>query len=283
MYKYYLIILILVLQLILKCFVNQQYTTPRLLVEFIDVGQGDSILIETNNKNKILVDTGPDNRIVEKLSQQFPSADLVIDYLILTHSDSDHIGGAVELLKNFQVKNIIYNFNIDPNAGIQKALENQINIEGSKKLKVTENSDFIIDGCMIDFIWPNTEFNSTDLDDNDSSIAFVLSYKDINVFLGGDISSVVEKKLIPVISPVEIMKMNHHGSNTANISEFLTILSPEVGVITVGKNNHYNLPNKLVLKRLQELNIQMFRTDINGDIFCKIYNTSEYNCSNNYF
>jgi len=279
MNKLVLIITLLVLQIVGTFYINQQYPITRLKVEFLNVGQGDAILIETVNKQHILVDTGRDNRIVEKLVNKLQNFENTIDILILTHSDNDHIGGLSGVLENLKIEKIIFNFELNKSIKSQQDLDNLIIQEGSITSKVDAESDFTIDGCEIDFVWPSVESEFLVLSDNDSSISLQLSYKGFDMFLGGDISTSIEEKIIPLISPVEVMKLNHHGSNTGNSAEFLTALNPKIAVISVGKNNTYHLPNTLVLQRLQELNIEILRTDNDGDIFCQVTNEQDFNCA----
>ena len=283
MNRLYLLLLILILQIGGLFYVNQQHPTSRLRVEFLDIGQGDAILIETVNNKTILVDTGVDNRVVEKLNSHLQPLNNVIDYLVLTHSDSDHIGGLSGVLQNFEVKNIIYNFDFNLDNKTQKHDFDLIALEGSNISKVTAESDFNYDGCQINFVWPSLAESFANLSDNDSSISMILSYNGFDVFLGGDISTAVENKIIPIISPVEVMKLNHHGSNTGNSLDFIRALNPQLTVISVGKNNSYHLPNSLVLERLGQLNIKILRTDNDGDITCEVVSEKDYNCSPSIF
>jgi len=284
MNKIVLVILLLIFELGGAFFLNQQYPDGRLQVEFFDVGQGDSTFINTINNKRILVDTGPDNRIVEKLNSKFKNLSKDIDYLILTHSDSDHIGGLIEVINEFNIKNIIFNFKINPNAKYQKNLEELLKNEGSNIIKVNADSDFMVDGCNIDFVWPSVEEgnlyeqNPSVLSTNDSSISLKLTYNKFDLFLGGDISTPVEDKIQNLIGQVEVMKLDHHGSNNSNSQDFLEILHPKYAIAEVGLNNKYNHPNPLVLKRLDSLGVQIYRTDMDQDIICSIKSWEDYSC-----
>jgi len=256
-----------------------QYPTYPLSITFFDVGQGDSVLIETSNKIKILIDTGPDERIVEKMASKTKIIDNAIDYVILTHPDMDHIGGMIGLLESFEIKNIILNFDIGTQSKYLNELRRSIESEKSQIINAYDTSDMYIDDCYFDFIWPKYNTNeSKTLSDNDSSISINITYEGFDLFLGGDISTSIEKILIYDMKEVEVMKLSHHGSNTSNGLEFLKILSPEYVIIPVGKNNKYNHPAKDVLSRMEEINTKTFRTDEDGDIECKIKNNIDYSC-----
>jgi competence protein ComEC len=256
-----------------------QYPTYPLSIILFDVGQGDSILIETGNKIKILIDTGPDERIVEKMASMTKIIDKKIDYVILTHSDMDHIGGMVGLLNNFEVKNIIFNFDLNNQSKYIDELSQSIINEKSKTIQAFDTSDMQIDDCYFDFIWPkNSQTTKKTLSDNDSSISLKISYNGFDIFMGGDISTSVEKVIAKDINEVEVMKLSHHGSNTSNSPEFLDILSPEYVIISVGKNNKYNHPSKNVINTLNDKQIKYLQTDEEGDIECKVKDNIDYSC-----
>jgi competence protein ComEC len=105
-----------------------------------------------------------------------------------------------------------------------------------------------------------------------------MSYKEFDLFLGGDISLSIENTIVNNINEVEVMKVSHHGSNTSNGPEFLESLSPEYAIISVGKNNKYNHPSKNVLSNLEDKKIQYLRTDQEGDIQCKVRDNIDYSC-----
>jgi len=256
-----------------------QYPTYPLSVIFFNVGQGDSVLIETSNKIKILIDTGPDERIVEKMASSTRIINNKIDYVILTHPDMDHIGGMVGLLKNFEIENIIFNFDFSIDSKYIDELGQSIQNESANLIKGFDSSDMYIDDCYFDFIWPkNVQDTQPSLSENDSSISIKMSYKGFDLFLGGDISTNIEDIIGGDINEVEVMKISHHGSNTSNGIEFLELLSPEYAVISVGKNNQYNHPAKNVINNLETEKIKYFRTDIEGDIECKVKDNLDYSC-----
>jgi competence protein ComEC len=277
--KTILIIIVLIFEITGLANIYLQYPAYPLSIIFFDVGQGDSVLIETSNKTKILVDTGPDQRIVEKMASISKIIDNKIDYVILTHPDMDHIGGMVGLLKNFEIENIILNFDFESDTKYMVELNQSIQYENANLINGFDTSDMYIDDCYFDFIWPKNDLNSqVTLSENDSSISLKISYKGFDLFLGGDISSKIEKIIGSDIQEVEVMKISHHGSNTSNGVGFLEILSPEYAIISVGKNNQYNHPAKNVINNLGTEKIKYFRTDYEGDIECKVKDNIDYSC-----
>ena len=279
MNKIILMVIILIFEINGLANVYLQYPTYPLSIIFFDVGQGDSVLIETSNKMKILIDTGPDERIVEKMASTTKIIDNKIDYVILTHPDMDHIGGMIGLLENFEIENIIFNFDLNIDSKYIKELKQLIQNENANLIKGYDSSDMYIDDCYFDFIWPKDEQKpQSSLSDNDSSIALKISYKEFDLFLGGDISTNVEKIIGGEINKVEVMKTSHHGSNSSNSIGFLELLSPKYAIISVGRNNQYNHPAKNVINNLEIEKIKYFRTDNDGDIECKVKDSVDYSC-----
>jgi len=277
-----MLLLIVVFQLGSILSISLQYPTYPLSITFFNIGQGDSVLIETENKLRILVDTGPDGRIVEKLSEKFKVLNNSIDYVILTHPDMDHIGGMVSVLESFDIKNIILNFKLDEvSSKYFEKLESAVEIEKSVLIGVDDKSDFAINNCLLDFVWP--EEISKKLSDNDSSISVKIDCKGFETFLGGDISSDIEEKIVDKLGQVELMKLSHHGSNTSNSDTFLKTLNPRYAIISVGKDNKYNHPNQNVLGILAKNSLEFFRTDEVGDVVCRIRDEKDFICEPSFF
>jgi competence protein ComEC len=228
-----------------------------------DVGQGDAILL-TKKSQQVLVDTGPDNKKASLcLGKYLPFWDKTIEVLILSHSDQDHVGGLRDVLKSYKIKNVFSNDDLKP------LIEQNIY---SKKLK---QNDIVKYGLIkYEVVNPENLDNFTN-ENNDQSIAGILGYKDIDIFLSGDISQEVEQRLVwkeTVKNPVEILKVSHHGSETASSQELIDILKPKYGLISVGKGNRFGHPGGEVIKRLKNNNIEIKRTDEEGDLIFNLDN-----------
>lgn len=245
-----------------------------LKVYFLDVGQGDSIFIEAENKIQILVDGGPDNKVIQELSKVMPFWDRTIDFIVLTHTDHDHIGGLPEVLKRYKVKGII-------ETGIQC---DKAECKVWKDLKEKEKAAIFLvklgDSIVLD---KNTKllilnpFESVAGEKvskvNNTSIVAKLIYGEHSLLLTGDIEKQIEEKL--VLAGVDIdsdyLKVPHHGSKTSATEEFLEKTSPLSAFISVGVNNSYGHPHQEVTERLEKDNIKYYRTDELGTILlsCK--------------
>ncbi len=235
-----------------------------LKVDFFDVGQGDSIFIEASNKNQVLIDGGPSSQVLEKLGKEMPFYDRTIDLVILTHSDSDHLFGLLDVLKNYKVKSILY-------TGIGK---NSAEFQEWQDLIKKENADINISQAgqkivlssnpliYIDVIFPPKD--SSFSNNNDASIISRLNFNATSFLFMGDATEKVYSGLSNVDS--DVLKVAHHGSKDSYSQDFINSVSPKIAVISVGKDNKYGHPDVSVLENLNKSGIQVLRTDESGDI-----------------
>ena len=231
-------------------------------ISFIDVGQGDSILIH-NNQN-ILIDTGgKDNSnessiVINKTIPYLKSLGIKrIDYLILTHGDYDHMGEAINLVEKYKVKKII--FNCGDHNDLEKRL---IKILNKKKIKYYTCVEKV----------ENLYFLQTKIFNNENDNSNVI-YTEINNYkfmFMGDASIITEKELLKEynLPDIDVLKVGHHGSKTSSSKEFIEEINPKYSIISVGKENRYGHPNKEVLQNLKDSKI--YRTDQDGSVIIKI-------------
>ena len=260
--KYYLV---MILVFLLLCS-NYKYFDNTYKITMIDVGQGDSILIEfPHNKENIMIDTGGNHNydLSKNILIPFLKSKGIkkLSNLIITHGDYDHMGSSFNLINNFKVENVIFNkgtYNELENALIKVLEENNINY--------TSNLKEIRLGSVI-FYFLNTKVYDNE-NDNSSVIYVTLGNKDF-LFMG-DASIEVEKELIVRydLQNIDVLKVGHHGSKTSSSKEFLDEINPKYSIISVGKNNRYGHPNKEVLDNLKDS--KAYRTDIDGSIMFKI-------------
>ncbi len=238
-----------------------------LKINFFDIGQGDAVFIEASNHNRALVDGGPGSQILNKLGRAMPFFDRDIDVVILTHPDSDHLNGLIDVLKKYKVGEVIDPCLAEPHANYQEFLrlieEKQIPhlcAQTGQKIKLAED-------VVLDILYPFESLEGVSLKNtNDSSIVAKLSYGQNKILLTGDAEKKTESQLInkQIDLSAQILQVGHHGSKTSTSAEFLQAVRPEVAVIQVGKDNRYGHPHQEVLDRLK--NIEIFRTDLDGDI-----------------
>jgi competence protein ComEC len=236
---------------------------------FFDIGQGDAIFIETPWRRQILVDGGPSAKILAKLGSQMSFFDDYIDIIILTHPDTDHVSGLVDVLKRYRAGLII-----QPDASKNLAEYQEIlRIAEKKKIPfLTARAGQIIkfgDGSLAEILWPPADGRSADTSNsNKSSIVSRFSYGQKTFLFAGDTEEREERSLLAVGGNFksDILKIGHHGSKNASSERFLAAVRPVFSVISAGRQNRYGHPHPEVLERLQKISSQIFRTDVLGDI-----------------
>ncbi|HRY62988.1 MAG TPA: ComEC/Rec2 family competence protein [Patescibacteria group bacterium] len=251
----------------------------RLEVIFLDVGQGDAILIETPKGQQILLDGGEGQTILEKLGQYLPLTDRTIELLILSHPHSDHLDGLVEVLKRYTIKEVWLTGVVRTSSGYLEFL----NLIKHKKIPVknifacgtsnaVECSDEITleDKVRFKVLWPRENLAEKRVEDlNNTSLVLKLIYQNNSWLLPGDLDSAAEEQLAKDNSEelkADILKVAHHGSSSATSEEFLRLVSPTDAIISVGAPNDYGHPSPRILNRLKRAGINIWRTDEQEDI-----------------
>ena len=242
------------------------YSSPKKLeVIFLDVGQGDSTLIKTPAGQVILIDGGPDNQVVRHLGDNLPFYRRQIDVIILSHYHDDHIIGLVEVLKRYQVKQIIYGSGNEP-TGILNTLFATAKVMNMPVQSITKEAQLSFGpGCSLAILNPVSLKIKAD---PNNSLVTKLSCAGVKFLLSGDNSVAVEKLLIKSGWDLRaaVFKASHHGSNSANSEVFLRAVKPQLMVISVGAANKFGHPSPKILNRAKLLNIPYKRTDIEGEI-----------------
>lgn len=239
--------------------------TQGLKVWFFEVGQGDAIFIETPNGQQILVDGGPNNSILQKLSSVMLPWDHTIDAIVVTHPDADHITGLVSVLERYDVS-MVYETGVRGGTPMIQALEQAIAVEQSQNKIVRKGQLYNWDGVQVFVRWPSEEAIQTQKDRNNTSIALEIVYGNTSVLLTGDAEESVEDEISSSAGDIDVLKVGHHGSKTSTSFQLLKKVTPEVAVIPVGLDNNYGHPHPIVLERLKEAGARIFRTDFDGDI-----------------
>ncbi|MFA6252032.1 MAG: MBL fold metallo-hydrolase [Candidatus Paceibacterota bacterium] len=240
-------------------------------VVFFDVGQGDGIFIETPDKRQIVIDGGPDyNLMAEKISQVIPFWDKELDVVILTHSDSDHMNGLLGVLEKYKVKNVLWTGiekeeNGEKIASWKNILERE-KAEGAEIFLVKDGDGLTGKDMKMDFIWPEKILEKVSKNDsNNNSLVSRLCYTESCFLFAGDISYSEEEKLLGKNIKTDVLKVSHHGSKYASSGQFLSLASPKLAVIEVGKNS-YGHPDSETIKRIENSGAKVVRTDKKGDI-----------------
>lgn len=251
---------------------NFNYLTENGYITMLDVGQGDSILIVLpHKKGNILIDTGgkldfnnktkTTTQINNSISYFKSEGINVINYLILTHGDYDHMGESINLVNNFKVENVIFN------CGSFNDLEKElITVLDNKKIKYyTCIKKLNIDKYKLQFL--NTGIYD---DENTGSSVIYFNYNNKKFLFMADASKEREKDILKNynLKDIDFLKVGHHGSNTSSSNKFISSINPKYSLISVGKNNMYGHPKETVLDILK--NSKIYRTDKDGSIKIKL-------------
>lgn len=233
-----------------------------LRVIFFDIGQGDSIFIETYQGHQILVDGGPNNSVLNNLEKFMDPFDKSIDMLVLTHADKDHLAGLVSVLKIYNVDVVLWT----GAPATSKLFYEFEELLKDQNVVTVSAYDKVFAGDIELHIYNPIREIETIKDLNDTSVVFKLIHGKSTFLLTGDISSKIEKDLIEVFDlKSTVLKAGHHGSKHSTSEEFVKAVSPKCAVISVGKNS-YGHPAERVLDVLNENNVKIVRTDLLGDI-----------------
>lgn len=230
-----------------------------LLVDFIDVGQADSILIRNQDK-VMLIDAGT-NEAGETVVEYLKKLGIThINYLVGTHPHEDHIGGLDDVINNFEIEQI-YMPKIETTT---KTFQDVLEAIENKNLKVTSPKK----GDKIEFGQAKAEFMTDPILDEDnlnlSSLVIRLEFGNNSFLFMGDAEKENEESIS--WSKVDVLKVGHHGSDTSSSKEFLEQIQPKYAIIMVGKDNSYKLPKQETIDKLKTLGSEIYRTDENGTI-----------------
>jgi competence protein ComEC len=250
--------------------VKSALADSNLEVVFFDVGQGDAIFIETPDGFQVLIDGGPGLAVLEKLGQEMAFYDRTIDLIILTHPEHDHYFGLFEVLKRYEIKNILWTGIVRDTAEWEEWMK-LLEEEGANIIIAEAGQKIIIQQDPLIFLevlhpFENLEGQETKYT-NDTSIVAELVFNNVSFLLTGDITKKIEKQLVDEYIDLEsdILKVAHHGSKTSSSLEFVEAVSPSVAVISAGENR-WGHPNQETLANLEEFGIDILITKELGDV-----------------
>jgi competence protein ComEC len=270
------------------------YPEPKLHLIACDVGQGDAILA-VYGKTQILIDGGPDSKVLDCLSRHLPFWDREIEIVVLTHPQKDHLGGLIEVFRQYDVQ-VFVATPLDSSSEGYQVLKNVVGGSGVDVVSPTTGAVIRLGLLHLDILHPSRQYIlsnaeesrqnkdggvlgvfTTSRDPNDFSIVARLRFKNFDALLTGDIGPEISNLVADQIAmsdrrTIEYIKIPHHGSKNGLTSNLLSITSPEIAVISVGKNP-WGHPHQEVLKLLSDARylpagrqVKILRTDLDGDV-----------------
>lgn len=245
-----------------------QVPDGQMVIHMIDVGQGDSVLIQTAQAD-ILVDAGEIGRGDEVVSYLRSVGVEQLDWAVCTHPHSDHLGGMTVVLEEIGADNIMMPFYPKELEVYDHFYSNLLNVIEEEKINTVvpeAGQSYSFGPLTMKVLWPAQWQFSEDL--NDWSLVLRFSYGEIDYLCCGDLTERGETQLLlsGANLEAEIIKSNHHGSAYSNCDEFLSAAAPELALISCGKDNDYGHPHDSLLARYRKHGVKWKRTDVHGDI-----------------
>lgn len=260
--------LLIILFLVTSCHnsksVNNVKNSNVIKISYIDVGQGDSELIQVNGKN-LLIDAGTNestSKIISYLDEQKIKR---LDYVVATHPHEDHIGGMSAVIRKYDINE----FYAPKKLTNTKTFENMINSLKSKNLKINVAEAGVELNLGKDIKCEMLAPNNNKYEDlNNYSAVIKITYKNSKFLFTGDAEKLSEREILSKNYDLssDVLKIGHHGSTSSSSKAFLDKVAPKVSIISCGKNNDYGHPHKETLNELEKRKIQVYRTDVDGTI-----------------
>lgn len=246
----------------------------QLTIHFIDVGKGEAILVQTPRQDNVLIDTGSLLSGPYLLNYLREEGIDHLDYLVLTHPHSDHIGGAFFILPMLGSDKVYDNgYSLNSFSKTDDTLRQYIQlVREHKNYEVLRASDnFRVGEVSFNVLSPREEVVSSS-DFNTSSLVIMIQYKTFRALLMADATLLTERDLLKqgLDLKASLLKVGHHGSGDASGDEFLKAVSPAIAIISVDADNLHGYPSDTVLQRLQLQGIEVYRTDLQGNIVVRV-------------
>lgn len=247
-----------------------------LQVHYLDVGQGDAILIQYLGQYQILIDGGPSGgKLLNELGKIMSPTDKQIELVVLTHPDRDHLAGLIDVLDNYSV-NLFLDNGQRADTDIYNELDEQLNDKKIKREMIIEGSRISI-GKYLEIIAYNPDEIISGDERNDQSVVLRMDFGENSFLFTGDAEFGTENDMISDEEKIDVdwLKVGHHGSKSSTSEEFLAHTTPEYAIISAGKANRYGHPNEKVIELLERKDIKILRTDEQGTIVVECPHTEQ--------
>lgn len=251
----------------------------KLLVWFLDVGQGDAALVESPVGERILIDGGPDSAVLREMGKVLPFYVSDLDLIILSHPHADHLNGLLEVLRRYKVKAVLMT-GVKYGFGGYDEFYRLLGEKGVKIYFADGVSDFRLGKIGLDLVYPEHSLQGLTFDNvNNSSIVLRLIYGQRKMFFSGDLEMEKEAEVITEKNlqlGADLLKAGHHGSKTSNTAGFVARIKPAFAVISCGVNNKFNHPAAETVERFLKRGVTLFRTDLDGMVALETDGAGEF-------
>ena len=268
-FKEIIILCLIFLNLLVWVTLYQKRTGDILQVSFLDIGQGDAILIDSPNHSRVLIDGGKNRKVLSELTKGLPFGDKRIDIVVATHPDLDHIGGLPEVINRYDVS-LFLEPGVPSNNSTYEELLGRVSDKNISKLLARRGMIINFgDGARLYVLYPLPETDLTNFDPNDASIVAKLVYGGESFLLTGDAELKTENALIQLDGDnlvSNVLKAGHHGSKTSSSLSFVEKVFPTYAIISAGLDNSYGHPHEEVLARFRNLGSEILNTALVGSI-----------------
>jgi len=270
-FKKYVILIFTLFLLVTNIFLfhlDWQNSHRGLTFAMLDVGQGDGLFIESPTGTQIMFDAGPPRSVLGPLLRVMSPFDKSIDALVITNPDSDHIGGFLDILKNYKVGRVFESGTLT-DSKIYQSLREEMKKQNIPDILVKRGMRLDIGGgVIVDILFPDRDVSAWAT--NDGSVVAKLSYGQTSIMLTGDATAKTEKIILEENTSSNlastILKVGHHGSRTSSSPSFVKVVMPSYALISDGKNNNFGHPHQETLNTLAQVGAKIFRTDLLGSI-----------------
>jgi len=249
--------------------IAQKQPSDILTVYFLNVGQGDAILIDSPNRLRMLIDGGRNRKVLTELGKILPFSDRRIDVVLATHPDADHVGGLPEVVSRYKV-GVFLESGVESDSTVADELKNRIEQKNIPDLLARRGMVVNFgDGARLQILFPLSGQDVSNWETNNASIVARLVYKDKIFMFTGDSPVDIENVLVNLDSTSlgsDVLKAGHHGSRTSTSLRYAQAVSPEYAVISAGKDNGYGHPHKEVLDILEQVGAKIISTIKSGTI-----------------
>ena len=237
-----------------------------LKVYFFDVGQGDSEYIKLADGSDILIDGGPDDKVLAELGKAMNFGDREISLVVLSHPHADHLSGLIDVLRRYKVQEI-WESGVEYPSATYDEWKNIIKEKNISDKFVVAGDEKDIGSIKFKVLYPlSSEKNKTIDNLNNASMINRLDYGQFSALFLGDAEKSVQTQITAQMQPATVLKMAHHGSENGTLEDFLKVVRPSMAIIEVGKDNKYGHPAASTIDILKSLAIRIYRTDQNGTI-----------------